>query len=147
MPENARSLIIYVDELFKRVEKSLNEIFRSGLMTPTFDVIRCCLEPLVEITETTEEITIVYDLPFIKDKNAIEIHATPNSLEIDAKFAKPVRFEKWGTVQKGTDFKHFQHTIKKLPAEVIPEKASSRFKQGLLEIRLPKVKPFKIKIE
>lgn len=147
MPEKTKSLSEMMEELFKRMEKSLDEILRTGFLRPSFDVRKCCLEPLVDISETADEITVVYDLPFIKDKNDIEIKATPNSLDIDAKFREPVKFEKWGTVQKETEFKHYHHTIRKLPAEVVPENAISRFKGGLLEVRLPKIKPYKIKIE
>ncbi|MFX1519324.1 MAG: Hsp20/alpha crystallin family protein [Promethearchaeota archaeon] len=147
MSEKPKSIIRMMDELFERMEKSLNEILRTGFLKPSFDLQHCCLEPLVDIRETADEIIVVYDLPFIKDKNDIEITATPQSLEIDAKFREPVKIKKWGTVQKETEFKHYHHMIRKLPSEVIPENATSRFKQGLLEIKLPKVKPYKIKIE
>jgi HSP20 family protein len=142
-----KSITKIMDELFERMERSLDEILRTGFLRPSFDVRKCCLEPLVDISETADEITVVYDLPFIKDKNDIEIKATLQSLEIDAQFKEPVKLEKWGTVQKETAFKHFHHTIRKLPSEVIPEKATSRFKGGLLEVSLPKIKPYKIKIE
>jgi len=147
LPEKTKSLVEMMDELFERMERSINEILRKGFMKPSFDLRHCCLEPLVEISETADELIVVYDLPFIKDKNDIEIKATPRSLEIDAKFKKPIKLEKWGTVQKETEFKHYHHLIRKLPVEVIPDKAISRFKQGLLEIKLPKIKPYTIEIE
>ena len=147
MSEKAKSITEMMDELFKRMERSLDEILRTGFLKPSFDVKKCCLEPLVDMTETTEEIIVTFDLPFIQDKNDIEIKATAHSLEIDAKFKEPIRFKNWGTVQKDTEFKHFHYTIRKLPTEVIAENATSRFKQGLIEIKLPKIKPYKIKIE
>jgi HSP20 family molecular chaperone IbpA len=142
-----KSIVKIMDELFERMERSLDEILRTGFLRPSFDVRKCCLEPLVDISETADEITVVYDLPFIKDKNDIEIKATSQSIELDAKFKEPVRLDKWGTVQKETEFKHYYHVIRKLPAEIAPENAVSRFKGGLLEVRLPKIKPYKIKIE
>lgn len=147
MPEKTKSIVEMMDELFERMERSLNQILRTGFLKPSFDLKHCCLEPLVDINETADEVIVVYDLPFIKDKNDIEIKATPHSLEIDAKFREPVKLEKWGTVQKETEFKHYHHVIRKLPDEIVPENAISRFKGGLLEVRLPKVKPYKIKIE
>lgn len=136
-----------MDELFERMERSINEILRKGFLKPSFDLRHCCLEPLVEINETADNLVVVYDLPFIRSPDDIEIKATPNSLEIDAQFKEPVKIEKWGTIQKETEFKHYHHVIRRLPVEVIPDKATSRFKQGLLEITLPKIKPYKIKIE
>ena len=146
MSEKTKSIVQMMDELFKRMEKSLDEILRTGFLKPSFDLKHCCLEPLVDIVETADELIVVYDLPFVKDKNDIEITATSNSLEIEANF-KAVKIEKWGTVQKDVAFEHYHHTIRKLPSDIIPEKATSRLKQGLLEIKLPKVKPYKIKIE
>jgi HSP20 family protein len=146
MSEKAKFITEMMDELFKRMEKSLDAILRTGFLKPSFNLKHCCLEPLIDIVETADEIIVVYDLPFVKDKNDIEIKATSHSLEIDANF-KAMKIEKWGTVQKDTAFRHYHHTIRKLPAEVIPEKATSRLKQGLLEIKLPKVKPYKIRIE
>ncbi len=147
MSEKAKSIAQMMDELFKRMEKSLDEILRTGFLKPSFDLKHCCLEPLVDIVETANEIIVVYDLPFVASPDDIEIKATQHSLEIEAKFKEPVKLEKWGTVQKDTEFKHYHHTIRKLPTDIIPEQATSRFKQGLLEIKLPKVKPYKIKIE
>ncbi|MFX1466155.1 MAG: Hsp20/alpha crystallin family protein [Promethearchaeota archaeon] len=147
MSKKSKSIVRMMDELFERMERSINEILRKGFLQPSFDLKHCCLEPLVDISETADNLIVVYDLPFIRSPDDIEIKATPNSLEMDAKFKEPVKLEKWGTVQKETEFKHYHHVIRKLPVEVIPDKATSRFKQGLLEINLPKVKPYKIKIE
>jgi len=47
------------------------------------------------------------------------------------------RCEGLGRIQKGIEFESF-HKIIELPSNIIPEKARSRFKDGILEIRLPK---------
>ncbi|WP_287583624.1 Hsp20/alpha crystallin family protein [Candidatus Borrarchaeum sp.] len=147
MSKKSKSIVRMMDELFERMESSINEILRKGFLKPSFDLRHCCLEPLIEISETADNLIVVYDLPYIRSPDDIEIKATPTSLELDAQFKEPVKLEKWGTVQKETEFKHYHHVIRKLPVEVVPDKATSRFKQGLLEITLPKVKPHKIKVE
>jgi HSP20 family protein len=95
-----------------------------------------CLEPLIHVREGDEEIIISADLPCVKKKD-IELFCTEDAIEIRAKMARHLRFERWGTVQREITFKSFRRSIA-LPVQVIPEKAKASFRGGILEIRLPK---------
>lgn len=95
-----------------------------------------CLEPLIHVREEDDEIVVSADLPCVK-KEDVKVFCTPQSLEIQAKMTRHVKFEKWGTVQREITFNSFKRSIN-LPAEVIPEEAKASFKSGLLTLRLPK---------
>jgi HSP20 family protein len=79
-------------------------------------------EPLVDIIETNGEIHIVVELPGV-DKNDIKLHGTENSLTISVE-----------TPQR----KYFKEVA--LPAKVKVKEAKSEYKNGVLEVTLPKVK-------
>jgi len=74
-------------------------------------------EPLTDVIETENEIIIVAETPGI-DKQDIQLNSTENEVEIKAgdKFYKKV----------------------KLPAVTIPEQAKASYKNGILEIKIPK---------
>ena len=77
-------------------------------------------EPLVDIMETNDEVIIVAETPGI-EKEEINLRGTEKELEIKAgeKFYKKL----------------------KLPVEVIPGEAKAHYKNGVLEVRLRRVKP------
>ncbi|MHA1207937.1 MAG: archaeal heat shock protein Hsp20 [Candidatus Freyarchaeota archaeon] len=74
-------------------------------------------EPLTDVIETENEVIIVAETPGI-DKEEIQLNSTENEVEIRAgnKFYKKVQ----------------------LPAVVDPEKAKASYKNGILEIKIPK---------
>jgi len=79
-------------------------------------------EPLVDIIETNGEIHIVVEMPGV-DKNDIKLHGTENSLTISV-----------DTPQH----KYFKEVA--LPEKVKVKEAKSEYKNGVLEVTLPKVK-------
>jgi HSP20 family protein len=86
-------------------------------------------EPLVDVVETNSEVRVVAELPGV-EKSDIKLQGTEDSLEIsvdspDHKFGKEV----------------------KLPALVKVKQAKSTYKNGVLEVVLPKVETSKPKGE
>lgn len=74
-------------------------------------------EPLIDVIETENEVIIVAETPGI-EKDEIKLDSTENELEIKAgdKFYKKI----------------------KLPSVTIPEQAKASYKNGILEIKIPK---------
>jgi HSP20 family protein len=86
-------------------------------------------EPLVDIVETEGEVRVVVELPGV-EKTDIKLHGTEDSLEIAVdtpqyKYGKEVQ----------------------LPAKVLVRDARSTYKNGVLEVILPKASPSKPKGE
>jgi len=94
------------------------------------------LEPLIDIEEYANEIVVTSDLPGV-EKDNIEIYATENTLEVNAKMRRECRFERWGTLQREISFSSFRKVIE-LPSPVDIGNIKTRFNKGILEIRLPK---------
>lgn len=79
-------------------------------------------EPLVDIIETDGEAHIVAELPGV-EKNDIKLHGTENTL----------------TISVDTPQRKYYKEIK-LPAKVNVKEAKTRYKNGVLEITLPKTR-------
>lgn len=92
-------------------------------------------EPLVDVFESNDEITVVAELPGVeKDKINIEVSEDKRRLIIKA---------------SDTDRKYYKEVD--LPSEVDPGSAKANYKNGVLEVKLKKTKSekkgFGIKVE
>ncbi len=79
-------------------------------------------EPLVDVFEDRESVTVVTQLTGV-DRSNVDLHATQDKLTISV---------------DSPDRKHFREV--KLPAKVDVGSSSSRLKNGVLEIRLKKLR-------
>jgi HSP20 family protein len=86
-------------------------------------------EPLVDIVETAGELRVVAELPGV-EKTDIKLHGTEDSLEISV-----------DTPQ----YKYYKEI--QLPIKVRVKDAASTYKNGVLEVVLPKAEPSKSKGE
>ncbi len=144
MSEKRRRRIF--DEIAE-IEEEIDRIFEEALSGhPMWNPQLSCLEPLAQVSESEDKVTVTVDLPFVK-KEDVKLDVTPQELNIEAKMQRHVIYNKWGTVQRTCKFRDFTKTIK-LPSEVIPELAKAKFRQGFLLIEIPKkTKKHKIEIE
>ncbi|WP_461831992.1 Hsp20/alpha crystallin family protein [Aquifex sp.] len=95
------------------------------------------LVPPVEVYETDKEVVIKADLPGVK-KEDIEITVKENMVAIRAE-RKEEKEEKTENVYKTERFYGVIERVVPLPIEVDPEGAKAEYKDGVLEIRIPKV--------
>ena len=100
-------------------------------------------EPLVDVFETDDEVIVTAEIPGL-DKDDIKIFGSGNRLEILAEktteVTKPEKKEKEGEgnyIYKERSTARFYRSVT-LPATVIPDKAKSSYKHGILEVRMPK---------
>jgi HSP20 family protein len=77
-------------------------------------------EPLVDVLSTNGEVKVVVELPGVEKKD-IKLHGTEETL----------------TISVDTEGRKYFKEIK-LPAEVQPKEAKSVYKNGVLEVTLPK---------
>jgi len=86
-------------------------------------------EPLVDILETNGEVKVIAELPGV-DKQEIKLHGTENSL----------------TISVDTPQRKYHKEIH-LPTKVDPKLAKSTYKNGVLEVAMPRKKEEKPKGE
>lgn len=135
-----------IDEI-EALEREIDRVFEEILYgKPMWDPTVGCFEPLTYVDELEDKIVVTVDLPYVK-KEDITLDVMPDSLRIEAKMGHPVKYERWGTIQRRCEFKGFKKEIK-LPSEIVPEASKAKFKNGYLVIELPKkITRHKIRIE
>lgn len=100
-------------------------------------------EPLVDVSETDDEVIVTAEIPGL-DKDDIKLFGSGNRLEILAEktteATMPEKKEKEGEgkyMYRERSTTKFYRSVT-LPATVIPDKAKSYYKHGILEVRMPK---------
>ena len=92
------------------------------------------LIPLSRLEEKDAEWILEVDLPFVDKKN-INVILTKHHLIIKAKLEKTYRISKFNCM---TEFDYFKKTLP-LPPAIDRKRISSKFKNGILRISLPKI--------
>ncbi len=97
--------------------------------------------PAIDLIERDNEIIVKADLPGV-DKNNIKIKVDAESISISGEIKKEKKEENETYYREERVFGKFSRVVP-LPAEVDPEKAEAKFENGVLEIKVPKVKESK----
>lgn len=104
--------------------------------------------PAVDIFETEDAVVVKAEIPGVeRDQIAVEIKDGILTLHGERKFEKEVKEENYHRIERayGTFHRSFS-----LPSSVDEEKISAKFKEGVLEVTLPKKereKPKQIKVD
>ncbi len=137
MEKRKRSLFDIFDELIDQFEESMNKHLRRITKEVMWNPHREELVPLTYIRDEGNYIIVTADLPFVKNLNDIEITMTEREISIRAKMNKTVKYEKWIPGFKDVEYKQWAKTIY-LPFLINPSEATMRFKEHILEIKVPK---------
>ncbi len=117
-----------IDEMDRRIRRLMDRVF-SDVSLDLYDMERRELKPLTQIYETDEEVIVTLDLP-CASKDGIELKATEDTLYIKARMDRCVRIS-------NIDFENYSKSIR-LPTRVDARNAKASFKDGILQVRLPK---------
>ncbi|MCS7170841.1 MAG: Hsp20/alpha crystallin family protein [Aquificaceae bacterium] len=92
--------------------------------------------PVVDVYETDQELVVKAELPGVKKEN-VEVSIRDNSLHIrgEKKEEKEEKTETYHRVERV--YGKFERVVP-LPSEIKVESAKAEFKDGILEIRIPK---------
>jgi HSP20 family protein len=125
---------IFEDALAR--SRGREEGLRSGMWTPA-----------VDIYENNESVVVKAELPGVeKDQISVEVKDGILSLRGERKFEKEVKEESYHRIERS--YGSFQRSFS-LPVSVDQEKVTAQFKNGVLEVTLPKkeqAKPKQIQV-
>ncbi len=126
---------IFEDALSR--SRGREEGLRSGMWTPA-----------VDIYETNDSVVVKAELPGVeKDQISVEVKDGILSLRGERKFEKEVKEESYHRIERS--YGNFQRSFS-LPVSVDQDKVTARFKDGVLEVKLPKkeqAKPKQIHVD
>lgn len=120
----------------ERIRREFDRLLEDVL--PTTAEREEILAPPVDIYETDSEVVVKAEIPGVK-KEDIDVTIKENSVHIRAE-RKEEREEKTENVHRIERFYGRIERVVPLPAEVKPEEAKAEYKDGVLEVRIPKVK-------
>lgn len=130
----------YLDE-----EEKLREGIPS-IERPSWDLRACTLEPLSSIFVTHNEVIITADLPFAQP-HSVKVESINNDrLEITAEMKRKVKFKEMGIVHHEGEFSSFSCQTR-IPVPVDMQHMKTNLKRGVLEIRIPRKRRYKIPVE
>lgn len=139
-----------LEEMRKDMDRLFEEFFspitrrRRGWLKPEMGVI----VPNIEMYDRKNEIVVKAELPGV-NKEDIDLTITKDSLTLKGETKKEEEVKEEDYYAAEISYGSFTRTIA-LPVEIDSEKAKASFKNGILEIILPKkeeAKPKEIKIE
>ncbi|SMC00171.1 HSP20 family protein [Thermanaeromonas toyohensis ToBE] len=93
--------------------------------------------PRIDLYQTDQEVVVTAELPGLASKDDVEITATEDTLSIRGEVRRSQEAAERNYHRTERFYGTFARTIS-LPAEVEPEKATASYRNGILEIHLPK---------
>ncbi len=120
------------DEFFRRPISLLGASWLPGLRMPGTEE----LSPTVDIFEDAGDVVVKVELPGMK-KEDIDVTLTESSITISGEKKKEEKVEKKNYYRVERSFGSFTRSFN-LPAEVQTARAKAQFKNGILEVRVPK---------
>lgn len=127
------------DEFFRRPSSLFGPSWWSRLRLPEVEEI----SPAVDIYEEGDDVVVKAELPGVK-KEDLDVTLTDNTVNISGEKKKEKKVKKKNYYKLEQSCGSFCRSFS-LPKEVQTDKAKSRFKDGVLEIRIPKTEEAKKK--
>lgn len=139
--EEMRRMREEVDRLFKE----FNERFYSGerLLPVPGEKMPALRTAAADVQETDENVIATVELPGMKKEN-ITLTVTENMLEVKAETKEEEKEEKEGYKSWRSRYRGFYRRLP-LPSAVDSERAKATYRNGVLEVTMPKVEKKKKK--
>ncbi len=136
---------------FEAMEKRFEDFFRrpfsmvSPAWWPGLREAQGEIAPSIDIYEEGDEVVVKAELPGLK-KEDIEVNLTEDSITISGEKKKEEKVERKGYCRHERSYGSFARSFL-LPSEVRTDDAKADFKDGVLEIRIPKTEEAKKKVK
>lgn len=122
-----------LDGFRANMEDALERVFPSEPSLPALK------QPRVDILDLGDALQVVADMPGLQ-KEDIEINLTPERIEISGESSTETERKDEEYTYRERGFASYRRVVD-LPAEVLTDKAEATFKNGVLEVNLPKKEP------
>lgn len=136
-----------ISTLQERMNRLFSEVARRSPVAEE-EIIQGAWIPPVDIFETGDSIVIKAELPGIsKEDITLEVKENTLSIKGEKKFEKDVKEESYHRVERS--YGAFQRAFA-LPSTVQQDKVKAKFRDGILEVTIPKAeeaKPKQIKVD
>jgi HSP20 family molecular chaperone IbpA len=111
----------------------------SSLHHTGWNVAGACIEPLHNLFVAATEIVLTIDLPYADQKQVKLTCPADDCVEIYAATTKKITFQDLGVKHRHGEFTCYHARIR-IPVPVDEKRISTKFKHGILEVRIPRLK-------
>ena len=138
-------------EEIRRIKKEIDKMISDFLgrekgYKPSISLTKDVKEPLIDIYETDNKIILLAEIPGVR-KEDIVVKVSDDAVEISAEIRRDEKIEKANIVKREREYTRFRRFVQ-LPVNIDTEGAKATYKNGVLEIELPKSEEKKkVKIE
>lgn len=129
----------WFDEFFRRPFSLLRPSWFPRIGFPEIEEVT----PTVDVFEEGDDVVVKAELPGM-GKEDIDVKVTDDLITISGEKKKEEKVEKKNYYRMERSYGSFTRTLR-LPTEVQTEKATAKFKDGVLEVRIPKTEEAKKK--
>ena len=119
---------------FEKLRREIDRMFEEFI--PLRREREITFRPNIDLIETDNEVILKAELPGLKKDN-IEITVTEDEVHLKGEKREEMETKKENYLRKEICYGKFERVIS-LPSEVDPEKVEAEFKDGILEIKMPK---------
>jgi HSP20 family molecular chaperone IbpA len=131
--DTRKHILETMDEYFKRAELMVERAFVSS-----WNETAESIEPLYNITVGSGEVIVTMDLPYVNPEEVTLKLPADDVIEVYANTKRRITFADMGVRHRRGQFKSY-HTRIHMPVPVVESGITSKFKRGVLEIRLPRL--------
>ena len=125
----------------KKIQNEMNKLFANNFMDGFRDFN--INEQFSSLREDEDELIFRINLPGIK-KEDIQLLINENTLEVKVEKKSELKIKKKNYSREESSYKGF-HKVMSLPCKIIPEDVESNYKDGILEIKMPKAEKKKLR--
>ena len=126
----------------QNLQREMNNLFES--LAPVTNKDKLGFVPAAEMEETREAINLKLEVPGINPKD-IDVEVTAESITISGQRHEETKTEEKGTTRTEFRYGQFSRTIG-LPARVQNTEVKAEYKDGILQVTLPKADAEKNKV-
>ncbi len=128
---------------FERLRREIDRMFEDFL--PTRREGELMIMPKIDLFESDNDVILKAELPGLKKDN-IDVTVTEDEVHLKGERKEETETKKGSYVRKEINYGKFERVVA-LPAEIDPEKVQAEFKDGVLEIKMPKKEEAKKKVK
>jgi HSP20 family protein len=125
-----------LDTFRANMEETIERVFPSQASLPALK------QPRVDVLDLGDALQVVADMPGVQ-KEDIEINLTPERIEVSAESSTETERKEEDYTYRERGYASYRRMLD-LPADVLPDKAEATFKNGVLEVKLPKKAPTEV---
>ena len=127
------------------LQRQINQLFDEGVLTNSErNVKEASFAPSAELSETDEAVMLKLELPGVKPED-VDIQATKEAIYITGERKEETKSEENGVTRSEFRYGKFSRSIG-LPALIDNTKISAEYKEGILNLTLPKAEEEKHKV-